>query len=122
MVVSIIITRKGRKLLKYIQQACEYKRSTIKYSYLVDEIVYGKMTEREIQINLSDLHNEGLVFFRKVPEHDIPLDITLTYEGLRYFDWKFEEIKHFTLKSVITPILVAFITTMITMWVQNLFK
>lgn len=80
------------------------------------------MTEREIQINLSDLHNEGLVFFRKVPEHDIPLDITLTYEGLRYFDWKFEEIKQFTLKSVITPILVAFITTMITMWVQNLFK
>ncbi|MGX7195216.1 hypothetical protein [Enterococcus olivae] len=114
-----MITSKGRKLLKIIIKACDNQCSTIDYQYLLDELTYGKMSESDIHIALSDLHYDKLIYFRITPEHDIPIDITLKYEGLRYFDWKWEKAKDFLLKNILVPSVVAFFTTLITIWIDS---
>lgn len=116
-----LVTNKGRKLLKLIIEACDNQPATIDYQYLMDHVAYGKMTERDIQLNLTDLHLEKLIYFRVIPHHNVPLDITLKYDGLRYFDWKHERRMEFLKKNIFTPIVVSFFTTIGTLLIKSFF-
>ncbi len=44
--------------------------------------------------------------------------VILTHKGLHYFEFKWEEIKSFFFRSILTPIVVSAITTLITLWLS----
>ena len=53
--------------------------------------------------------------------HTVPHGIRLTEEGIHRKIHLFESLSLFLLKSVIVPVIVAFLTTLITLLLQNLF-
>lgn len=44
----------------------------------------------------------------------------LTHKGLHYKEYQFESIKDFALNSILVPIVVSAITTLLTLWLQAL--
>lgn len=62
---------------------------------------------------LEYLQSEGLLEYERLHGH-----LRLNHKGYHYFQ---DVVGGFLLKSVVVPIVVAFVTTLITLWIQRIF-
>ncbi len=90
---------------------CIYQKSSIKE--------YGTATDKEY-ITLNRYEGELKSIIQTLIENgylEAPYKNTfqLTHKGLHYNEYKFEEIKSFMLRSIFTPIVVSFTTTLLTL-------
>lgn len=70
----------------------------------------------ELLTILDQLEQEGVISFSQNYKNTFHL----THKGLHYGSVMVEEFKAFLFKSVLVPIFVAFVTTLITLWLQGL--
>lgn len=56
-----------------------------------------------------------------VEKNDAYIRVTLTHKGRHFNEYERSEFKTFLMKSIVTPIIVAFITTLITLWLNGRF-
>lgn len=75
-------------------------------------------TFNNISYIMKYLKDEGYLDYF-VADNDF-YTVNLTYKGLAYKSFNFESLKSFIKKSIIVPIIVSAITTLITMWLQHL--
>lgn len=97
-----------RKIFKII-----YKRYNHNNLINSDEIRTIFPNTEELEEDLTYLHALGLI------DHDYDWNYNLTAKGRIYF--KIETITSFeiVIKSILCPIIVAFITTLITLWLKG---
>lgn len=86
---------------------CRLDDYSIKYDYA--------KYENEISSIVSQLGKDGYLEFTVNEYHFV-----LTQKGLHPYAFQWESIKEFLLKSVAIPVIVALITTLITLWLQSL--
>ena len=104
-----ILTGTPRKIFKLIFK--RYKHNNLINS---DEIINLFPNTRELEEDLNYLHSLGLI------DHDSKWNYLLTATGRVYF--RAETIKNIeiVMKSTIFPIIVSYITTLITLCLQSL--
>lgn len=72
----------------------------------------------------QQLIDEGYALEKKhspMPGSSIPWGIILSEKGRNNVKYFFATIGDFLLKSIATPILVAFLTTLVTLWIKGIF-
>lgn len=76
--------------------------------YLPDNVI------QDLELILEYLSDNDYLTYETADEDIYSVD--LTYKGLAYKSFNFEEFKSFVSKSIIVPIIISIITTLITMW------
>lgn len=71
--------------------------------------------KHEISSILDQLEKTGYLKYTYAPN-----SFVLTQKGLHPYAFRWEEFKEFLFKSIAVPIVVAFFTTLITLWLQSL--
>lgn len=97
-----------RKLFKLI-----YKRYNDNNVISTDELKKLFPNQIELEEDLSYLFNLGLI------DHDYNWHFILTAKGRIYFKLKTKNSIEILLKSIFCPIIVSFITALITMWLKG---
>lgn len=102
------LTGTPRKIFKLI-----YKRYNSNNLIDSDEIRNIYPNTQELEDDLTYLRNLGLI------DHDYHWRYYLTSKGRTYFKQETENSFEVIIKSIICPIIVAFITTLITLWLKG---
>lgn len=103
-----ILTGNPKKVFKII-----YKRYKSNFLINSDEIRTFFSNENELEEDLTYLHKLDLI------DHDYHWNYVLTSTGRIYFKNIFLEFFFAITKSIFCPIIVAFITTLITLWLKG---
>lgn len=113
-----MLTYLERKMLKELVMISDGKIQTLLFDYIEEEYLSKKFTEDEIKLALSGLEYEQMITMRIPPygESRIPIDITPTFKGLRYAALRKEQFIQFVLTSLLVPISISLIVTVITLW------
>lgn len=115
--------KKERKLLKdLINLSKKYDHNIIPINSLpVDANNY--YLKQLISKNLIKVTNStGINPTTHQPINSGPVDMIVTDQGQHYFENLWEDIKAFLLKSVLVPIIVSIITTILVLLIKGLFR
>lgn len=77
----------------------------------------SKYTESQINDSINYMCEEGYI----TSSYDFKgnVDISIEYKGLHYKDFSRMEFKRFIMKSILTPIIVSIITTLLSLWFKG---
>lgn len=108
---------KSRKVLNAIRFLCKEDEKTS----TLDIVVYLKrrIYDEDLRGCIRLLEDEGYIVI--VEETNAYIRVTPTHKGRHFDEYERSEYKEFFMKSIFTPILVALITTLITLWLNGLF-
>lgn len=113
-------TSRDRELLKKLIYMSGNHIRPINFDYLEKTLSYAGYDREELLMCLSDLEAAKLLTARLPQDTHIPIDVQLTFEGVRFFTFRNEQFKTFLFKSVLIPALVSALTTLITIFIHSL--
>ena len=73
----------------------------------------------DVFATLTHLQNLGLLTFRRYI--DDSFSFTLTHDGKNYHQRRRAEVKDMLLRSIVLPVIVSAVTTLLTLWLKSLF-
>lgn len=103
---------KQRKIMKIIYK--NYKYNKCKYISKSDICKISKLPISEVKLICSELHQNGFLSYV-----GSDYSVIVTAKGLDYFCSETATSLEIVLKSVVCPIVVAFITTLLTLWLKG---
>lgn len=115
--------RKERKLLKNLIRLAQ--------SYDNNAVPITKLPISANNYYLNQLISKGLVKINNStgidpithrPVNKGPVEVTVTDQGQHFFENLWEDIKAFLLKSVLVPIVVSIITTILVLLIKGMFR
>lgn len=115
-----MLTYLERKMLKEIVMISDGRINTLLFDHIKEEYLSKKFSEDEIKLALSGLEYEQMITMR-IPNHSnihTPIDITPTFKGIRYAALRKEQFIQFILTSLLVPVTVSLIVTIITIWLS----
>ncbi len=115
--VSKIVLKELKKLTKNTNSEIAYLGETTCFCLFSDyDITYDySKYQGEIISIISLLEKEGYVEYTCQKQR-----FRLTQKAIRYNEGQYLFVKSFFFSSILTPILVSFVTTLITLWLQGL--
>lgn len=99
-----------RKALKFLYKS--YKKNIQVSKVRLSE--HLKLDYQQTSQICKELHNNNLVSFV-----GLNYDPKITSNGIEYFSWETMTNIEVILKSIVCPVVVSFITTLITMWLSS---
>lgn len=117
--VSILLSKNAKLVFKHLKLHSDQKMA---YQYIVRDLSLGPSDVKSAchQLILAGLATE--YDYAPMPGGGAkPWGISLTEEGRSSRKYFWLKVGNFLFRSIITPIIVAFITTMVTLWVQGMF-
>lgn len=118
----MLMTFRDKKILRLLIKMSENHIRPIDYKELVSQSSKIGFDEEELLTCLADLHFSELIVPRVPSFTHKPIDLELTYLGLRYLVYKRKLFYQFLVRSFFLPIVVSLVITLITIWATNLFK
>lgn len=103
---------KQRKVFKIIYK--NYRYNKCKYISKIDICKISKLHIEEVKLICQELHQNGFLSYVGNDFKVIP-----TAKGIDYFSAETAISLEVALKSIFCPIIVAFITTLITLWLTS---
>lgn len=109
---------KSQKVLGAIQFLCQHEQKTS----TLDIVVYlkNRIHDEDLRGCIHILETEGCVNI--LEEVEAYILVSLTHKGRHFNEYRQKAFMDFLGKSIFTPIIVAFITTLITLWLQGVFS
>ncbi|WP_321024974.1 hypothetical protein [Eisenbergiella porci] len=112
-----MLIRPCYKVLKAIFYLCKDGKNTDSISLMV--YFHHKVNKLDLNDSLRQLICDG--YLTAIDQVDYLEEIRLTYKGRHYFQYRWLDVKNLLINSFILPILVALITTLITLAVNGVF-
>lgn len=108
----------SKKVLKAIQFLCaeENKTSTLDIKIFLN----NKVQDEDLFGCVHILENDGYIQISE--ENDLYIQVSLTHKGKHYAEELRAKVLHFLYVSVLVPIGVSIVTTLITLWIASFFK
>ena len=101
--------------------AKESKENKIQYEVAVNVL---KISFDDVKSACSGLISKGLAqekYYAPTTKSWIPWGIVLTEKGRHRFRYTLETLGSFILKSIFVPLVVSFLTTLLTLWLTGVF-
>lgn len=109
-----MLTRHSRGFLKFIRRSSvHFENGVVTFIHIHDH-----WDEPDHQVYAVIKYLEGQGYIRISYLGKSPVGIALTEPGQHPYQFSVEVFKSFLIRSVLTPIVVAFITTLITLWLS----
>ncbi len=120
------MTYKQKQLLKTIAILTDRTEQTFFYDpdnqcfslYDTDKNINARIFSGQISGVVNDLESKKYIKFLPTYGADYQ-NMCLTYKGLHYWYFTFEKMVSFLFKSVVVPIVVSVITTVITLYIKG---
>lgn len=111
-----MLTRHTRKFLNFIEKSTvNFENKVVLFSYIHENFPDN---ESSINATLRYLVQKGYLrvsYFGKEPK-----GVVLTELSLRRREFVFESVKEFLFKSILVPISVSVVTSLVTLWLSGL--
>lgn len=98
-----------RKILKYIYS---HQKQKLNRFNILDKFKF--ISREEVELHISELHREKYISYYGLNDN-----IKLTSKGLSYFSNETQDSIETCVKSIFCPIIVSFLTTIITLWLKG---
>lgn len=107
---------KSRKVLNAIRFLCgeDETASTLDITIYLKKQIYDEDLRGCIRL----LNDEGYV--KIIEDTKLYIRVSLTHKGKHFDEYERAEYKAFFMKSILTPIVVSLVTTLITLWINGL--
>ncbi len=111
-----MLNRHSKKFIKYLRSTSpDFDNRVYSYAYLEEN--HPEPIE-SIFATVRYLSNEGYLEIAKMNGSNF--GVILTEKALHPYEFSWVHIKSFLLNSIITPISVSIITTLLTLWIKTL--
>jgi hypothetical protein len=108
--VIFVLYGKSIKVLKAINYLCDREETTSS----LDIVVYFHNHVNDLDLENTIKYLSDMGYVELLPGASFPMKLKPTHIGKHYAEIQRREFKEFLMKSVLTPILIAFITALIT--------
>lgn len=105
------------RILKAINYLCSGNRTTSNLDLMV--YFHQRTNNLDLNLTLQQLIDDG--YITATVNESLYSDIAPTYKGKHYNQYRWIATKEILLKSFVLPILVAFVTTLITLALNGIF-
>ena len=110
-----MLNRNSKRFIKFLKKSSpDFDNRVFTYDFIEDN--YDRPIE-SVYATIRFLKNNG--FLETVTMNETPIGIILTEQAVYYMDFIAIGIKSFFFRNICTPILVSFITTLITLWLKQ---
>lgn len=111
---------KSRKVLSAIRYLCKDGGTTS----TMDISIYlkNRIQDEDLRGCINNLANPGNAYIEIIEESNAYIRVKTTHKGRHFPEYELARYREFLLKSIFTPIIVAFITTLITLWLNGIFN
>lgn len=111
-----MLIRPCHRVMKAINYLCCQKKTTS----MLDLMVYFhyRINDLDLANTIHQLLEDGYI---SINQNDLTEEIEPTYKGRHYSEYRWIAAKEIILKSFILPVLVAFVTTLLTLAANGLF-
>ncbi len=113
-----MFSRNERKIFELAKRS---KQNKVSYQEMKDSIGIGHDDAKSACNSLIEKGYASEKYYSPIPGSSIPWGIVLSEKGRHRLRYVIELFISFLVKSVIVPIVVAFITTLITIWLTGFF-
>lgn len=109
---------KCAKVLKSVYFLCKETKETTTLD--IGVYLYNRIQTEDLIGCLHQLKDDGLIEI--ISENGPLLHVKPTHKGRHYKEHRHAEIKHFLFTSIIVPVIVSALTTVVSLWLNGLFK
>lgn len=106
---------KCQKVLKAVNYLCERKEETSVFD--IGVYLHNRIQTEDLIGCLHQLKEDGLIEI--LSESGLLVSVAPTHKGRHYKEYRKRIIAEFTFKSILIPIAVALVTTLITLFLQG---
>lgn len=111
-----MLIRPCHRVMKAINYLCRQKETTSKLDLMV--YFHHRINDLDLDNTIHQLFEDGYV---SIIPNELTEEIKPTYKGRHYSEYRWIVAKEIILKSFILPVLVAFVTTLLTLASNGLF-
>lgn len=113
-----MLNRNSKKFLKFLRKnSPNYEDRVYTYDWIEDH--YSQELE-SVFATARFLEKQGYLEFAIYQPSDIHFGVILTEFGMHPYEFDIVAVKSFLFKSIFTPIIVSFFTTVLTLWLKSL--
>ena len=109
----------NRKVLKAIRFLCETSETTNSLDIAV--YLHNRIQTEDLIGCLNHLSTEE-GYINPITEEGSLVYVSLTHKGRHYQQYECAKMRHFLINSIVIPIIVSAITTLVTFWITGIFK